>query len=756
MTRLGQTTSATDAVTLLGLPVALAGLVVSLLGLRSAEDALELSALSVSAIHQDAALAAREVQRLEREQWRQMVGGDVECINVRFALREAEGGARAPAHEGQLLADGSGSVLDIAAFYRGTEPARLVITGSPGGGKSVLASELVLALLEPPRAQDAPVPVRVPLAQWDFRVAPTLEEFLVVHLVGVLRWPAVRVRQLVEAGLVLPVLDGLDEVDASLSQDGRPVVDQQGYPVVDPAAPRARTVLDLLNTYQDAHQHARRGPLVLTCRGTHYDALPESDRLRTSARIHIAHVTPDEAAAYLEGRSSAPSRWRPVLDELRAEPEGVLARGLSTPWRLALAATAYREGDPARLLSFATVTDLNEHLLARYIPAAVHAGHPASAHGEIDFRPYRSADVHCWLHRLTHAATPSRAAGQPPEGGRIHGDLVLHRLWPLAGSLQVRLLDAALTAASVLVLWLPVFLAVRPPTRSLVSVAGLALVLGTVSAAAKVREPHPLRRRGLRSLSALRLAPGALLQDFRAGYAAVWERTSAVMSRVVQVMALAYGCTALAAYEMRLITFPMWVPPSFRPDFLAHLDAGNPVLHVMETIMFGFSYGGIVGALLTATAAIPVAVFWGLFSAVTARVTDSTAKPVTPRGTIREDLIAGCGIALGTGAVAAAGTVVGLGVRGAAGIGWLVFVVALLGVGRNAGRRYAAFTAHNALTQQLPAPLGPFLDWAVTTGLLRRAGPAYQFRHRELQRWLALHPSPPADPGQGAGVTSAG
>ncbi|MFE2864991.1 NACHT domain-containing protein [Embleya sp. NPDC059259] len=43
---------------------------------------------------------------------------------------------------------------------------------------------------------------------------------------------------------------------------------------------------------------------------------------------------------------------------------------------------------------------------------------------------------------------------------------------------------------------------------------------------------------------------------------------------------------------------------------------------------------------------------------------------------------------------------------------------------------------------RLPWRLGRFLDWATEAGLLRVAGTAYQFRHRELQEWLARTPAP--------------
>ncbi|MFF8004774.1 hypothetical protein [Streptomyces sp. NPDC007917] len=57
-----------------------------------------------------------------------------------------------------------------------------------------------------------------------------------------------------------------------------------------------------------------------------------------------------------------------------------------------------------------------------------------------------------------------------------------------------------------------------------------------------------------------------------------------------------------------------------------------------------------------------------------------------------------------------------------------------------AARRYGVFLVCSR--GKLPFRLAPFLDWAVTAGLLRYNGPAYQFRHRELQQWLAQHPRP--------------
>lgn len=44
--------------------------------------------------------------------------------------------------------------------------------------------------------------------------------------------------------------------------------------------------------------------------------------------------------------------------------------------------------------------------------------------------------------------------------------------------------------------------------------------------------------------------------------------------------------------------------------------------------------------------------------------------------------------------------------------------------------------------RRLPWRLSHFLAWCYDAGLIRTAGTAYQFRHRELQDYLARQPGP--------------
>ncbi|UGQ11056.1 hypothetical protein LO772_30315 [Yinghuangia sp. ASG 101] len=75
-----------------------------------------------------------------------------------------------------------------------------------------------------------------------------------------------------------------------------------------------------------------------------------------------------------------------------------------------------------------------------------------------------------------------------------------------------------------------------------------------------------------------------------------------------------------------------------------------------------------------------------------------------------------------------------------AGAGWLImgipaalFVFAAIG-----GMRYGVLLLSTRRSPvQLPWRLCSFLGWAEEAGLLRLSGSAYQFRHKELQDWLA-------------------
>jgi hypothetical protein len=166
--------------------------------------------------------------------------------------------------------------------------------------------------------------------------------------------------------------------------------------------------------------------------------------------------------------------------------------------------------------------------------------------------------------------------------------------------------------------------------------------------------------------------------------------------------------------------------------FLFGLVAG-PIVGVIEGLVAGLTFGIVSGA----TFAVAGGLTFGIIGEVVFRLTkwtDRTSVPSTPPSTMNSDRA----LALSSTAVVAAaygvtfGPVVGV-----------AFGVANLLAGGLAGKDSQAYaiyviaTIRLAAAKRTPLRLMPFLDDAHRVGLLRTVGPRYQFRHGELQKYLA-------------------
>ncbi|WP_203781828.1 TIR domain-containing protein [Paractinoplanes rishiriensis] len=264
----------------------------------------------------------------------------------------------------EVVADGSwqttltGDVHSIAEALDRLPHRQLVVLGEPGSGKTVLAILTVLALLDRP---GAPVPVLFPLSS--YVPAMPLADWLLLRLRDDYEFLAddeQAARRLLDAGRVLPVLDGLDEI----------------------SAPLRATALRAIETHLVAE-----APLILTCRTAEYaEAVGTSGaHLSRAAVVAIEPVGPSTAVDYLRRAvmERDEPRWQPLLDAVLADPAGPPAEALRTPLMLFLVQQAYADpaSRPAELTGFESAGQIEEHLLESFVPAAyaAHHGPPVTA-----------------------------------------------------------------------------------------------------------------------------------------------------------------------------------------------------------------------------------------------------------------------------------------------------------------------------------------------------------------------------------------
>ena len=384
------------------------------LPLTAVSLAISLAALTSRPEADDPATAAAARRRLlqwsvgeQTETLRRMLleAGKLEPANLRYGRMEtvmwrSDGGRR------------RGSTREIASYYESLDIGRLVVLGEPGAGKTVTLAVLVLALAAreaqatPAEAPVRPVPVRLSLPTFDpgrdavhvtdLELRRRFEAWVVAQIAVSTGEPAAVVAAMVGAGAVLPVLDGLDEMDASAEP-----------PV------RAAATIRALN----CQASVVLAPVVVACRRDRYAEYGRlangpgvKNVLEDAEVILLEPLTVAEVVAYLgrrfpaaPGGRTAHHRWAEVVSAIRADPLGPVAAALRSPLRLFLTVTAYHDAAtrPAELLE--VDRSLDDHLFARLIPATVLAD---QARGDLD-----PVKVERWLSTLARRLELQRRTG---------------------------------------------------------------------------------------------------------------------------------------------------------------------------------------------------------------------------------------------------------------------------------------------------------------------------------------------------------
>ncbi|WP_325519194.1 BTAD domain-containing putative transcriptional regulator [Lentzea sp.] len=624
-------------------------------------------------------------------------------VPLRWSSTEREVAAVASAVLGGRPGDGperlvlSGDLTNLVAKFRRVPSRQLVVLGEPGAGKSVLTILLTLGLLAD-RAPDEPVPVLLTLASWNPH-HEHLDAWLARRLVEEYPWLANTAVHGQDAGLrlvlegrVVPVLDGLDETPPGLHT----------------------AAIDALDQAVGAGR-----PLVVTCRGAEYELAVRAagSFLTRAAVVEIEPVEVEDAVEFLTARRRpGETRWQPLVESLRREPNGAPAQALRTPLMVDLARNAYASPatDPGELLDTARFPDraaIERHLLDAYLPS-VYARRPSPPARLDRPRDYDPAQVERWLSFLARRL----------ERERTH-DLAWWRLDRAVPRLVVGLylgLPPALLFAL---------------TGSLAAHAVTATIYGVSFGAAGVvthsigRRPGPQRVEATFTGVAVRFA-----RRFAVGAAAGaclgfgWSLPAGVICLVAVVFGLAVGVHVWLGtpLDANRVSSPGAVLRQDRAAALSFTLAFTVSLGLFYGLALRLTQDEPTVQILDSRFDVVLSVAGGVAAALLGRY--FVPKPGTVAFGIAGALIGGQVIAdvPGVAHAVAAGGLFGLGV----------------GLSVCLSRAWGAFGCTRlwlAARGHVPLRLMAFLDDAHHRGVLRQVGAVYQFRHARLQEQLAEH-----------------
>lgn len=655
----------------------------------------------------------------------------------------------------------------LEAAFRQSGARWLIVHGVPGSGKSTLAWQHLVRLIAE-RQPGQPVPVFVPLTTWeperdllgDWLARQVTLDYLGTSARGGQADP--RVRKLVQAGLVVPILDGFDEVPP----------------------PRRMDAVDRLRM-------ALGGPvsfpgLVLTCRTHEYQHAFASHPLDGATTAHVLDLDRARVAGHLRDGDTA-DRWIAVAAEVTRNGSEVGA-ALAVPLYASLVTEAYPPPDPdpvpaspdgrappvpdpAELLDparFPTAESIRRHLVSGYIRRRYRdrsSSPEAPLREQLAFLAARLAADRTVLQWWDVASLAPRWL-LPVLAGSVGGISagIVDSTGSSAG-MGVGLLIALVigTGPRVVRYW-------RDPrvhhtryrggtvtVRALGGILGglLGGVLAGIAGAYHIGHDSPLYGAADPAISIgfivgvcadpLTGFIGCLAGAFIAGYLENWQMGTP--AGIVNGAAFALAIAVVVAFLAR-------AEPTRRPgwDRTVGLTAGA---------VFGTASGAVVSLRAGPGVGIAFGLLFGLLATLAglARRPQDPRRPQGPAASLRTDLSA-LALAAGAGMVVAGSLASLVSVYEGAphwtlswiladpvGLGLATGLTVAIGFGayQAASARYLVAVGWLALRGRLPWRLMVFLQDAHARGILHQSGPAYQFRHEVLLRFLAAQEARPAD-----------
>ena len=239
----------------------------------------------------------------------------------------------------------------------------LLILGEPGAGKTTLLLELTCDLLNQ-AAQDESywIPVVFNLSSWAEQQL-ALADWLIDELNKRYDVPRTLAQTWVDAELILPLLDGLDEVAADHRQD----------------------CAEAINAFRSKYGLL---PMVVCSRVAEFEAL--TVRLRLTSAVIIQALSREQIKTYVDQAGVSLAGLRTVLQD-----DEILWELLNTPLMLSIMALAYKGRSADEIHSSGTVEEHRTQLFVAYTNAMFHR-HTKTT-------PYTREQTEHWLTWLAKA-----------------------------------------------------------------------------------------------------------------------------------------------------------------------------------------------------------------------------------------------------------------------------------------------------------------------------------------------------------------